>query len=327
MSKPKMTIVTPVWNLYMNGRDELFERSIKSTLAQTYDNIELIIVNNNSSDGTERLIANCVKDSTARIVFEPTQGLWYAMQRGLQEATGDYIGFMNSDDYYAREDYVETAANELARTGAEWCFANAKRVFSDGVGFWNAEPDAIAFDICPCHQTVFMSVKAMREYGGFDLNYPVSCDNMLMRVFLKDQRKYVYIQRVAVAYSDGGFSSQKENYQKNARVYAESFYNLVGKHFGLKLDECESLYQLRLFKHCSERVTLKLAERISVKPWRDYLLAKYGEYLARKATGAAKYYVFGKILLLKIVRKPKKIKWFLFGILPIYVKRKRSSVA
>jgi glycosyltransferase len=325
--KPKISVVMPVWNLYMNGRVESFDRAIESVFIQTYENIEIIIVNNNSTDGTELLIQKYVDSiATARTVFESTQGLWYAMQKGLREATGDYIGFMNSDDYYVRKDYMELATNEMQSVGAEWCFADAKRIYGDGVGYWKAEPYAIPFDICPCHQTVFMSVGAMREYGGFDLNYPVGCDNMLMRAFLKDQRKFVYVERIAVAYSDGGFSSQLENYLKNENAYAKSFYELAGKDFALEINKCRLLFHLQLFKERSKRFVLELADRISIALWKDYFLDQYNKYQAKTVKfKTVKYHLFGKILLLKIVRKSNKVKIFLFGILPIYVKRRNGN--
>lgn len=96
----KITVVTVCYNAA-----DLIEDTIKSVLSQTYDNIEYIIVDGNSSDGTMDIV-NKYSDRISKIISEPDKGIYDAMNKGIFAATGDYINFMNAGDIFTSDDAV-----------------------------------------------------------------------------------------------------------------------------------------------------------------------------------------------------------------------------
>ena len=94
LKKYKITIVTVV----KNSVDKI-EKCIQSVINQNYDNIEYIIIDGNSNDGTIDII-NKYKDKIDKVIIENDNGIWDAMNKGLKLAKGDIVGFLNSDDTY-----------------------------------------------------------------------------------------------------------------------------------------------------------------------------------------------------------------------------------
>ena len=94
LKKYKITIITVV----KNSVDKI-ERCIQSVISQNYDNIEYIIIDGNSNDGTIDII-NRYRDKIDKVIIENDNGIWDAMNKGLNIASGNIIGFLNSDDYY-----------------------------------------------------------------------------------------------------------------------------------------------------------------------------------------------------------------------------------
>lgn len=99
----KVTVITPTWN-----QAEYIEDTIKSVVEQTYKNIEYIIVDNNSNDGTEQIVQSYMeKDSRILYIREADHGQAEAINKGFRRATGDIVCWLNSDDYYYDEQVLE----------------------------------------------------------------------------------------------------------------------------------------------------------------------------------------------------------------------------
>ena len=95
MKDPKISVITVSLNA-----EKTIERTICSVLRQNYDNLEYIIIDGDSSDGTVDIIRK-YNDKLSYWISEPDEGLYYAMNKGLRVATGDYVIFLNSDDFFA----------------------------------------------------------------------------------------------------------------------------------------------------------------------------------------------------------------------------------
>ena len=90
----KVSIITVVYN-----GAKTIEQTIQSVLNQTYENIEYIVIDGASNDGTQALVEKYV-DNISYYISEKDNGLYYAMNKGIRKATGDIIGIINSDDWY-----------------------------------------------------------------------------------------------------------------------------------------------------------------------------------------------------------------------------------
>ena len=100
MKKPKVTVITATYNLIKNGREKSFRQCVESVHHQTYKNIEHLIIDGASTDGTLELIAEYEKKGWLRCVSEPDKGMADAMNKGIQKASGEYVIILISDDYY-----------------------------------------------------------------------------------------------------------------------------------------------------------------------------------------------------------------------------------
>ena len=108
---PKVTIVTITYNLIKAGRTDSFKQAVESVHRQNYDNIEHIIIDGASTDGSKELIEEYVKKKWVICFSEPDKGIYDAMNKGLQKATGDYVWFINAGDSLFTSDIVQRVAS------------------------------------------------------------------------------------------------------------------------------------------------------------------------------------------------------------------------
>lgn len=123
--QPKISVVIPCYN-----GENFIEKCIKSISAQTYNNLEIIIVNDGSTDNTETIIRN-FSDNRIKYIYQKNAGEAAARNTGIETATGEYIGFVDSDDYIEPEMY-EKLFNALYFNNAEMTVANYNQIYADG---------------------------------------------------------------------------------------------------------------------------------------------------------------------------------------------------
>ena len=137
MTAPKLSVVTPSFN-----QGSFLERTIRSVLDQGYPNLEYVIVDGGSSDGSAEIIRR-YEDRLSWWVSEPDEGQAAAINRGIEGTSGEIVAYINSDDYYLPGAF-ETAIAALERGGAPW-LAGAVVDIAEGsppeeVGVWQPEP-------------------------------------------------------------------------------------------------------------------------------------------------------------------------------------------
>ncbi|AJI46845.1 glycosyltransferase [Francisella philomiragia] len=113
----KFTVITVCYN-----SERTMQRTLQSIKDQTYKNIEYIIIDGGSTDKTLEIISN-YSDIVNILVSEPDNGIYDAMNKGIKLATGDYIGFLNSDDYYTN-DIFEEYNNVLVNKSYDFVYSN-----------------------------------------------------------------------------------------------------------------------------------------------------------------------------------------------------------
>jgi glycosyltransferase involved in cell wall biosynthesis len=109
----KVSIITTTYNSALTIED-----TIKSVLDQDYPDIEYIIIDGGSTDGTMDIV-NKYKDRIANIVSEKDEGMYDAMNKGIKLATGDVVGILNSDDIYTSNDVIRTVVEKLEADGTD----------------------------------------------------------------------------------------------------------------------------------------------------------------------------------------------------------------
>ena len=123
--KYKVSVITVVYNSV-----DTIEQTIQSVLNQTYKNIEYIIIDGLSTDGTQKIIEQYL-DCIAYFISEKDNGIYDAMNKGIRKASGDIIGIINSDDWYA-EDAVENIVDCFKQNDVGLVYGNIIDVFQNG---------------------------------------------------------------------------------------------------------------------------------------------------------------------------------------------------
>ncbi|ONN67087.1 glycosyltransferase family 2 protein [Herbaspirillum sp. VT-16-41] len=208
--KPKFSIITVVFN-----NENTITDTIRSVAAQTYGEVEYIIVDGKSTDKTLQRITEHRSDIT-QLVSEPDKGIYDAMNKGIALANGDVIGFINADDMYAHHEVLQKVAdafeqNELDAVYGDLCYVSSEDTASI-VRYWRSSPfrrGMFSFGWCPPHPTFFVKKAVYQRYGCFDLDYRIAADVELMMRFLeKYSISAKYIEGVMVKMRMGGTTNK-----------------------------------------------------------------------------------------------------------------------
>ena len=201
----KISIVTVSYNA-----EDTITDTIKSVLSQSYSNIEYIIVDGGSSDGTVAIIEQYAEYIHAW-VSEPDQGIYDAMNKGIAMATGDVVGILNADDIYAHVDALQKVVEVFEDTSIDCCYGDLVYVSEDlskHVRYWKSSAyDASLFAKAwiPPHPTFFVRKEGYARCGKFDTQYKLAADYELMLRFLwKFKLRATYISDTLIKMRLGG---------------------------------------------------------------------------------------------------------------------------
>lgn len=242
-----ITIITATYNAAQTIRD-----CIESVLSQTYDNIEYIIVDNRSTDGTLD-IAKSYEEKISRIISEPDNGIFDALNKGIQVASGDYIGFLHADDFYTDENIIENVANLLSKKKTDSLYGDLQYVGQKNtrktIRNWIAGEftyKKLLNGWMPPHPTFFVKRSCYRSYGLFNLNYKIAADYELMLRFLgKHKISTIYLNKVLIKMRTGGTSNKnlKNIIQKSTEDLKALKENQLGSYYTLVLKNLRKVNQ------------------------------------------------------------------------------------
>ena len=237
----KFSIITPTYN-----SASTLESTIVSVKSQKNFEIEHIIVDGGSVDDTIQ-ICKKNRDLISRLISEPDQGLYDAMNKGILCASGDIVSFLNSDDFYLdgnvlsdvaevfdKEPNIEAVlgAVDFVEPGSE---TEPVRTFTSG----SFRPWMMRFGLMPPHPATFVRRETFNKVGLFNLDYKIGADfDFFVRAFLIRKIKFSVLPRVVVRMRTGGlsnrglnsiFSLTREFVQslKDNKVYSNTFFILL----------------------------------------------------------------------------------------------------
>lgn len=203
----KITIITICYN-----SDATLEKTILSVAGQSYKNIEYIVVDGNSTDGTLKLLKKH-QGTISQWISEPDKGLYDAMNKGIAMATGDVIGILNSDDTFYDCNVVEAVAHFHADNTIDASVGNIMqhtaagkivRIYSSK--YWTPEKLKIGF--MPPHPSIFFKAALFQLYGKYELGFVIGADyELITRFFLKNKIEWKYSGITTTSMLVGGLSS------------------------------------------------------------------------------------------------------------------------
>lgn len=205
---PKISIVTVAFN----SANTLVE-TIRSVVAQIHDNIEYIMVDGGSTDGTLKIVDH-YRDHVSILISEPDEGIYDAMNKGVRAATGDVVGTLNSDDFFADADVLSRLANQVtAHPEIEAFYANllfvseedistiTRTYFARRYAFWKAR-----FGFMLPHPTFYARPALFGAHGYYNTSYRVAADFELMFRFSGRGVTFRHLDYVMVHMREGGVS-------------------------------------------------------------------------------------------------------------------------
>ena len=210
----KVSIITVAFNSAATIRD-----TIESVLSQDYPQIEYIVVDGGSTDGTLD-IAKEYGSRIDRLVSEPDRGIYDAMNKGIELATGDVIGFLNSDDMYIDSKVVTQLMTAMNSQMADCVFADLIYVAPENTNkvlrYYNSarfKPSLFQYGWMPAHPTFFAKKTVYEKSGSFSLDYKIAADfEMLVRMLAVKNTSYAYLPKPIVRMRAGGISTAGLNH-------------------------------------------------------------------------------------------------------------------
>jgi len=201
----KVTIITATFN-----SAQTLALNLNSVARQSYKNIEHIIIDNCSTDGTLELASSY--EHIFRIISEKDKGIYDAMNKGIANATGDIIGILNSDDYLANEHTIANIVSEFKTTNAQAIYGNLiyvdnkhpekiKRVWISG-GY---DPKLFYSGWMLPHPTFYVKREVYEQYGLYNDSFKYAADyEMILRLLLKHKINISPMREVIVYMRAGG---------------------------------------------------------------------------------------------------------------------------
>ncbi|HJP63720.1 MAG TPA: glycosyltransferase family 2 protein [Mucilaginibacter sp.] len=224
MFNPKLSVITIVYN---NVSD--IERTMLSVLGQTYKNIEYIIIDGLSTDGTLGIVKK-YRDKLAKLISEKDEGIYDAMNKGLTAATGDYVLFMNSgDEFYSAETVADVFATEA---DADIYYGETEMIDAKGNSLGQRRHKApenftwrsFKYGMSVSHQAIYVR-RPIAE--PFDRTYHLSADIDWILKAAKKAKKIINTNQYVAKYLVGGMSKKRHRQSLKER------FDIMKKHYGL----------------------------------------------------------------------------------------------
>ena len=206
----RISIITVAFNSAATIAD-----TMRSVAGQTHDDIEHLVIDGASTDDTLAVV-RAHGAHLAKLLSEPDQGIYDAMNKGLALATGDFVGFLNADDMLASPDVVTSIARAAGIHGTDAVCGDLVYVLKDRpdkvLRYWRCGPFApsqLRFGWMPPHPTLYVRRALIGELGGFDTRLRIAADYEFMLRYLGRAGTQVrYVPEVLVKMRTGGASNR-----------------------------------------------------------------------------------------------------------------------
>lgn len=222
----KISVVT----VCLNAKDTI-EETLLSVFNQTFKDIEVIVIDGASKDGTLESI-NKYKDKISHFVSEPDNGIYDAMNKGIKLATGEFICFLNADDIFYDNTVLEKVEKKLVQNPeCKFLFGDAEYISKEGSKFVSYENIKNEFSIIfdnICHQSIFYHKSLFEQFGLYSDKYKIYADwDFNINCLAKNKVKAIYLQAIICKFQLGGTCSNPESkkiYKKEKQLLIEKYY-------------------------------------------------------------------------------------------------------
>lgn len=227
----KISVITAVFNNCGTIADAL-----DSILSQTHDEVEIIVIDGGSTDGTFEVL-QAYADRIAVLVSEPDRGIYDALNKGLARATGEIVGFLHSDDVFADAQVLTRISGVFSASDVDAVYGDLEYVKKSApevvVRYWKSgeySAGKLRHGWMPPHPTFYVKRAVYERLGGFDLSYRIAADYDCMLRFLSSGIQAAYVPHVLVKMRLGGASNRslKNILRKTAEDWRALRTNRIG---------------------------------------------------------------------------------------------------
>lgn len=206
----QISVVTAVFN-----RTSTIAEAMTSVQRQSYPHVEHVIQDGGSKDGTLEKIAALSSEAT-RLVSERDHGIYDAINRGISRASGDIVGLMHSDDFFADDRVLEKVAAKFAYPQVDGVYGDLQYVSASDpakvVRHWTSgtyDPSRLSRGWMPPHPTLYLRREVFERFGLYDTSFSIAADyDAMLRYLAKGQITLAYIPEVMVKMRLGGESNR-----------------------------------------------------------------------------------------------------------------------
>ena len=280
MSNPKVSVVTTVFN----RKDELPD-TIKSVKQQTYRNIEYIVIDGGSTDGTKD-VAREYADTITTYDSRPDLGIYDGMNRGIDMATGDYICHIHAGDTYTL-DFIEKAVALAEADKAPSIVYSGYRHGGEPVTLGKMSAGFLLHHLGISHLTFLIPTEVYRNLGGYDVNTKIVSDHMWVRQAFLKGIKFIRLADHVLNFAPAGASDGSNEKQRNL-IIAENIAAFRAVFSFLPIDVAESLYLYR-FK---EDKLLQICDFVKVLNSDDGKIAKVDDRVTLFKEALTKFLIY-----------------------------------
>ena len=234
----KVTIITSCYD-----RVNTIACAIDSVLAQDYSDIEYIVVDGASRDGSSDIIRS-YGSKISNFICEPDHGMYEAINKGIRAATGDVIGLVHSDDVLYSRQTVGHIVEAFEKTGADFIYGNGLyvdeidtgRIVRNWIG-GKYSKRKVRLGWLPLHPTCYIRKACFEKYGLYDESYKIAADSdILVRFLYEADLKIDYLDEYIVKMQMGGLSTDSKRrklmWEEDIRMYkAHGFPPVITKLF------------------------------------------------------------------------------------------------
>ena len=239
----KLSLITATYN-----SADIIKNAINSVRNQRIDNLEYIVIDGCSTDGTVEILKENT-DVISKWVSEPDKGIYDALNKGLKMASGDIVGFLHSDDNFANNRILKNIIDNFEEQSIDFLYGDLEYITSAEpykvLRYWksgNFKPENLKKGWMPPHPTVYFKRELIDKVGGFDTSYTIAADyDWMARCLTTSGLKVAYIPEVLIKMRTGGASNRslkniikksREDYKIIRRNKIGNFNTLLYKNFG-----------------------------------------------------------------------------------------------
>lgn len=239
----KFSVITVCLN-----SEKTIRKTLESIKNQTFQDFEHLIIDGVSSDSTLQIVNEY--NHAKKVISEKDEGIYFAMNKGLQNASGDILCFLNADDFYADSEVLKNVAELFEKSKAEIVYGDLQYISETGkiLRFWRSSDFEIKMlqkGWMPPHPTVFFKRSVYEKFGGFDTSFTIAADyDWILRVF-KQNNLTSYLPKGLVNMTIGGESNRslKNIFKKSSEDLRVIKKNKVGNIFTLFLKNFTKISQ------------------------------------------------------------------------------------